>query len=120
MLLPLLALLTATPPTVDSLRDEAAALLRIQSTLDWYTRTVGETSIRAETYKGHDRLFSKESVARVGQALKSPKLTADERRALQFLKNHLALETMGLKISRFDDEAQNAELKATVSLPWSP
>ncbi len=121
MLLPLLALLSATPaPTVDSLREEASALMRVQATLDWYSRTVGETSIRALTYKGHGRLFSKESIALVAKALKSPKLSAEERRALQFFKNHLALETMALEISRFDDEQQNAELTAQVKLPWLP
>ncbi len=121
MLLPLIAVLAAAPqPSVDSLREEAAALLRIQSTLDWYTRTVGETSIRAETYKGHERLFSKESVALVTRTMKAGRNSPEKIRALQFLKNHLAVETIGLKIARFDDEVENAELKATVALPWAP
>jgi hypothetical protein len=119
MLFALVALtLSAQPASLDLLRDEAAAVVRIQQTLDWYTRTVGETSIKAETYKGHERLFSPESIALVGKALKNPKLTPDERRALQFLKSYLAVEHIGQSTARFDDEVQNAEVKATVKLSW--
>ena len=71
-----LALPAAAPPlTVDSIRAEAQALVRVQSTLEWYVRTVGETPLRAQTYQGHERLFSPEAIATVAAALKNPKLS---------------------------------------------
>jgi len=122
MLAPLLAVsaltLTAAPDPLASLRAEAEALVRIQQTLQWYTATVGETSIQAETYLGHDRLFSKASIARVRKAAQSPGLTADERRAREFLQAYLAGEFLSQSTATFDDRAQNAELQATVRLPW--
>jgi hypothetical protein len=122
MLTTVLISLLAAPPalTVDSIREEAIALVRVQATLEWYTRTVGETPLRAETYKGHARLFSPEAIAVVAKALKNPKLAPDERRALQFLKSYLAVEAMALTTSKLDDEEQAAELAATVKLSWLP
>ena len=58
----------AAPLNVESIRDEARALVLIQGVLGWYTRTVGEPAMAAETYKGRDRLFSKESIAVVDGA----------------------------------------------------
>jgi hypothetical protein len=104
--------------SIDELREEAEAVLRIQSTLDWYTRTLGEPSIKALTYRGHERLFSPESVRLVDRAIKDRKADSDPRRALQFLKSYLASEYLSLHVSRYDDEVANAELQATVSLPW--
>ncbi|HVE85194.1 MAG TPA: hypothetical protein VND93_20220, partial [Myxococcales bacterium] len=121
-LLTLVAALGAAPvppaPTLEALREEAAAVARVQSVLDWYTQTRGEPSVRALTYKGHERLYSAASIEVVAQALKRKDLDPDERRALQFLKNHLASEAMSLAVARYDDEAANAELKAEVPLPW--
>src|SRR5689334_5553897 len=85
----------ATPePTLESLRDEAAAMVRIQTVLDWYTQTVGEPSIRELLYKGHGRLFTPASVGVVALALKRKDLDPDERRALQFFKSYLSTETL--------------------------
>lgn len=111
--------LAVAPDRATDLRDEARALVLIQQTLQWYTKTQGETSVQAETYQGHGRLFSRESVARVARALKATDLPADERRALEFFKAYLAGEYLSQKTAAFDDEAQNAALKASVRLPWS-
>lgn len=104
--------------SIDALRDEAEAVVRIQGTLDWYTRTVGEPSIKALTYRGHERLFSPESIRLVDRAIKDRAVDSDPRRALQFLKGYLVSEYLGLHVSRYDDEAANAELQAKVTLPW--
>ena len=48
-----------------ALLDNLAMQPNVQSVLGWYTRTVGEPSISAETYRGHERLFAKESIAEV-------------------------------------------------------
>jgi hypothetical protein len=122
MLVPLLAvsasILAAGPDPLTTTRAEAEALVRIQQTLQWYTATVGETSIQAETYLGHEHLFSKESIARVRQAARAPGISADERRAREYLQAYLAGEHLSQVTARFDDRAQNAALKATVRLPW--
>lgn len=106
----------APPPRLQAMRDEARALLLIQSVLGWYTRTVGEPAMQAETYKGHEALLSPESVRFVGGLAAREKDEA-QRRALLFFKGYLASEVLGRSLSRFDDEAQNAELRATVTLP---
>jgi len=51
--------LAAAPDHVTDLRDEARALVLVQQTLQWYTKTQGETSVQAETYAGHAPLFSR-------------------------------------------------------------
>lgn len=102
---------------IEAIRDEARALVRIQSVLSWYTRTRGEPSILAETYKGHDALFSLASYREVTAAMEGA-IDAGERRALQFLRSYIAGEYLGQKLSRYDDERENAELRATVVLPW--
>jgi hypothetical protein len=123
MHLPLLLLpgltLAAAPDPLTATRGEAEAVVRIQQTLQWYTATVGETSIQAETYLGHEHLFSKESIARVRKAAQAPGTSADERRAREYLQAYLAGEHLSQATARFDDQAQNAALQATVRLPWS-
>ena len=106
----------AKPPVAD-LRAEATALQLVQSVLGWYTRTVGEPAIQAETYRGHGALFAKPSIDLVGAAAKRAK-DDGERRALSYFKSYLVAEHIAQAISRFDDEAQNAELAATVKLTW--
>src|SRR5690242_8769672 len=108
----------AEPKTdrVSEIRHEASALTLVQAVLDWYTRTVGEPSITAETYRGHERLFSKESIAAVGQAMRGAR--GDDQRALAFLKSYLAVEYLAQHIAVFDDEAENAQLTTTVKLSW--
>ena len=122
MIAPLLTVsalaLGAGPDPLAGVRAESEALVLIQQTLQWYTATVGETSIQAETYLGHDRLFSKETIARVRKAAKEPGISADERRAREYLQAYLANEFLSQSTSKYDDRAQNAALQATVRLPW--
>lgn len=103
--------------SIDAMREHTQALLLIQQVLDWYTRTVGEPSIQAETYKGHEALFSQESVRAAAAALQREK-DPDNKRALGFFKAYLAHEHLGQKLSRFDDEVLNVELGTAVTLPW--
>src|SRR5579871_3080314 len=76
---------------VDRLREEARALVLVQSILSWYTRTVGEPSVQAETYKGHAALLSPASIKRVTQAA-AREQDPDAQRALRFFKSYLASE----------------------------
>src|SRR5262249_16223018 len=122
MLAPLVAVstlaLAAGPDPLAGIRAESRALVLIQQTLQWYTATVGETSIQAETYLGHDWLFSRDSIARVRKAAKEPGISADERRAREYLQAYLAGEFLSQSTATYDDKAQNAALQATVRLPW--
>src|SRR5215831_13911576 len=122
MLAPLLTVsalaLAAAPDPLAARRAEAEALVLIQQTLQWYTATVGETSIRAETYLGHDRLFSKDTIARVRKAAKEPGISADERKAREYFQAYLAAEFLSQSTAKYGDRAENAALQATVRLPW--
>src|SRR5262245_7390574 len=110
--------LAAGPDPLAGIRAESRALVLIQQTLQWYTATVGETSIQAETYLGHDRLFSRDSIARVRKAAKEPGISADERRAREYLQAYLAGEFLSQSTAKFDDRAQKAGIQATGRLPW--
>ena len=110
--------LAAAPDPLAGPRAEAEALVLIQQTLQWYTAIVGETSIQAETYLGHDRLFSKDTIARVRKAAKEPGISADERKAREYFQAYLAAEFLSQPTAKYGDQAQNAALQATVRLPW--
>ena len=110
--------LAAAPDPLAGPRAEAEALVLIQQTLQWYTAIVGETSIQAETYLGHDRLFSKDTIARVRKAAKEPGISADERKAREYFQAYLAAEFLSQSTAKYGDQAQNAALQATVRLPW--
>ena len=122
MLTPLIAAsaltLAAAPDPLAGPRAEAQALVLIQQTLQWYTATVGEPSIQAETYLGQDRLFSKDTIAKFRKAAKEPGISADERRAREYFQAYLAGEYLSQFLAKYDDEAQNAALQAMVRLPW--
>ena len=122
MLAPLLAAsaltLAATPDPLAGLRAEAEALVLIQQTLQWYTATVGETSIQAETYLGHDRLFLGTRLpasARPRRRRASPRMSA--ARASSSRRTWPESSSPSPRPSS-DDRAQNAALQATVRLPW--
>ena len=110
--------LAAAPDPLAGPRAEAEALVIIQQTLQWYTAIVGETSIQAETYLGHDRLFSKDTIARVRKAAKEPGISADERKAREYFQAYLAAEFLSQSTAKYGDQAQNAALQGTVRLPW--
>jgi len=121
---PLLALLcacaTAAPEAdyVKALREEYRALGHIQSLLDWYVSTQGETSLGRLTYLGHDRLFRKQALDAVGAAQAQPGLQPNEALALRFLRRALTSETVGVAVAPFDDQYADAAASATVLLPW--
>lgn len=114
------SLAVASPDEVERMREEARALTQVQRLLDWYYWSQGERSVIAETFKGHERLFSKDSVAKVTRALRRKRLKLAERRALEFLKSYLVMEFVARHTSTLKDEAQNAALGAAVKLPWEP
>lgn len=104
-----------------AIRDEMSAMYLVQGLLSWYERTQGERSVFTESYKGHEHLYTKDSIDVVDNMLKMDKnLTADDRRAAEFMKNALILEYISIDTAHFDDEINNAEASATVKLDWVP
>jgi len=97
-------------------RDEIKAMYLVQSLLSWYVRTNGERSVFQETYKGHEKLFTKESIAEFDRLLKSKTLSVEDRKAIRFMKNAFLLEFVGIDTAHFDDDINNAETRTTVDL----
>jgi hypothetical protein len=107
-----------TEAYVQALREEYLALGRIQAVLRWYTSTQGEASLNQLTYIGHDRLFRKTALDAIAALQQKPGLAANEALALAFLRRSLTGEIVSLATARFDDEYEDAEASAAVSLPW--
>ncbi len=120
-LLPLVSLMftscAAPPPslTVEEIREEAEALVAVQSILSWYSNCVGEKSVISESYKGHERLFSPEAIKTVGTAASRSK-NDDEKRALEFLRAYLITEHVALATAHFQDEIADAEANGMVAM----
>ncbi len=103
---------------VQALREEYQALGRIQAVLRWYSGTQGETSLTQLSYVGHDRLFRKTALDAIAAAQEKPGLAANESQALTFLRRSLTGEIVSLATAKLDDEYEDAESSATVTLPW--
>jgi len=101
-------------------RDEMQALYLVQSLLGWYAQTEGERSVFQESYKGHEKLYSQDTIKYVAGIMKQAGLTDDDRRAARFFKNALTLEYVGMDTAHFGDEVNNAEASATVKIDWMP
>jgi len=99
-------------------RREIEALRHVQGVLSWYSRTVGEESLLAETYVGHERLFAPETVRWLAKAENRQGISADERRALRFLRGEIAIGYIDLGTAEIADRIQNEEANATVRLSW--
>jgi hypothetical protein len=118
---------TGAPPAVPldrpekllAIEKEAAALYRVQSLLQWAVSSRGERSVLADTYPGHERLFSAETIRYVSGLLRDED-DPERVRSLRFLRGHLVSETVALETARFDDEISNAETTTRVKLEWLP
>jgi hypothetical protein len=103
-----------------AMREEMKDLYLVQSLLGWYAQTEGERSVFQESYKGHEKLYSQDSIKYVGGIIMQSGMSDDDRRAATFFRNSLTLEYVGLDTAHFGDEAENAEASATVKLDWIP
>ncbi|MEX2261362.1 MAG: hypothetical protein WD696_05390 [Bryobacteraceae bacterium] len=105
--------------TVDGIRRELEALGLIQAKLSWFTRTQGEPSAMAETYIGHEDLFRPSNLRLVEEALQAA-TDDEERTALRFLRNAIAVTAIDRATAEYDDREENAELEAKLHLDWIP
>jgi hypothetical protein len=101
-----------------NLREDIRARLTLQRVLLWYSKTRGEESITSETYRGHEALFSTDTLKFLDRALARRTLDADEARALRYLKSYVALEYINLRTSPFDDRIAKATATARARLSW--
>jgi hypothetical protein len=108
-----------TPGDLSAIRTEAESLAIVQGKLAWFSQTVGEESVMARTYSGHEDLFSLDTIRYVGKQLAKAS-HPDSVRALRFLRDYITAEYIGLDVAHFDDETQNREATAKVKLPWLP
>ncbi len=100
------------PFSIDDARDEAKALVEVQAVLSWYSNCVGEKSLMSSTYKGHEHLFSKRTIAEVEKRI--PSAEGDGKRALEYFRNYLVSEYVSLHTAHFDDEILDAEAQGMV------
>ncbi|GAG15372.1 unnamed protein product, partial [marine sediment metagenome] len=100
------------------IRETTEALYLVQSLLSWFVRTQGERSVFEESYKGHEDLFSRETVDFLGGLLENPDLSDDDRRAIRYMYNAFLLEYIAIDTAHFSDEINDAEAESTVELDW--
>lgn len=91
---------------------------RLRLTLDWYSRTQGETPVTELLHLGRERLFSPAALAVVDSARRQPGLSSDEALAPRFLRRRLAGEHVSLRAARFDDAAGAASADAVVRVSF--
>lgn len=100
---------------VDALRAEAKALLHAQADLYWRGWALGEEVDLAQTYAGHEGLFTKESIALVDRARKATR--SDGRRlALQDFHDYLVGEWVAKEVAPLNDALAEAEASAVVTV----
>lgn len=103
---------------LEDIRDELTAVETLQRVLTWYRITANENTMLADTYRGHDALFSTDSLAFLDRALDQKEWLADERRALERLKLMLAYHYVAMRVAPFDDRRMRAEREQKTHLSW--
>ena len=93
---------------VADMRLEAEALILEQSLRAWENRVYGTSVDIAQTYAGHERLFSPEAIAAVGKEIEA---AADprEKKALRYLKRYLLSEHIDKDVAPLSDAIRNTE-----------
>jgi len=99
-----------TDHVTSPMRDEMKDLLsRTVASGAGTRRPEGERSVFQESYKGHEKLYSQDSIKYVNGVIKQKGLTDDDRRAAAFFRNSLLARIRRSGHAHFVDEADNAE-----------
>ncbi len=93
---------------VDDMRLEAEALLLEQGVRSWENRVYGDPLDIAQTYAGHEKLFSPGAIAAVERAIGEARDPRDKK-ALRYFKRHLLSECVDRAVARLNDRIRNAE-----------
>ncbi len=97
---------------VERVREEAETLLRRQYEAQWANWVQGAPLEVAGTYRGHEGLFSTETIERVEEALRAAE--GVESVALRSLRNHLLVERIALEVAELEDRIVNLQAAAVV------
>lgn len=100
---------------IDDMRLEAEALVLEQGILSWKNRVYGDDINIAQTYEGHEKLFSSDAIKAVDVALATAK-NDRERKALSYFKRYLLSEYIGKEVAPLDDTISNTEANSSVDL----
>ena len=100
---------------IADMRLEAEALILEQGLRAWENRVYGDPVDIAQTYAGHERLFSPEAIAAVGKAADD---AADprEKKALRYLRRYLLAEHVDKAVAPLSDAIRNTESGAEIEL----
>ena len=88
---------------IAKLRKQAAALVLEQMELSWQRRTTGAKVDIAATYEGHEKLFSRDTVALLDRAIAGTR-DADKQKALRFFRRYVLSEMVAMRVAKLDDE----------------
>ena len=93
---------------IDDMRIEAEALILEQGLRSWENRVYGDQVDIAQTYAGHERLFSPGAIAAVERAIGD---TADprEKKALSYFRRYLLSEHIDKAVASLNDRIRNTE-----------
>ncbi len=91
---------------IAKLREEAKALVREQMELSWERRTTGKQVDIAGTYKGHEALFSLDTVRLLERTIAATP-QADKKKALEFFRLYVLGEMVNARVAGIDDEVQS-------------
>lgn len=105
---------------LDAIREELRSLETVQRVLSWYTHTAGEEVMLADTYHGHDALFSINTLRFLERAIEHATQADDERRALERLRLMIAYHYLTMRVAPFDDRVARTEREARVRVSFQP
>ncbi len=100
---------------VDQKREEAAKLWREQRNLEWHAWTRGTTLDLAETFRGHEALYSRQTAE---QLLAAMNATPDRgrQRALRYLRRMILWELTGFETAGARDGLETIKQTALLSV----
>jgi hypothetical protein len=102
---------------LEIIRRQLEAHIHLSELVGWYARTRGEKSMKKVLYVGREQLISRRTLAFIKQCL--PEITDPaQRKATEFLRDHLAMAYIDRKTAALDDDIAAAALGAKVKLPW--
>ncbi len=96
---------------VDAMRDEAQGVWKQQQTLLWEEWTKGTAANLAETYRGHETLYSSRTAWRLLRSINENPDPAFQR-SVRYLRRHILFEVVGYETSAAQDDVarvRNAE-----------
>lgn len=100
---------------LQTLRSEARDLLAEQRELSWKQRTTGERVDVAGTYRGHEALFSLDTLLFLSRAITKLDHDRQLQRAVELLRRHVLRELVALRLAELDNAAYDYLAGATFS-----